>query len=89
MTALPNSDMQNKAPTTKGTAAMPITVTHNKTSSTGVKQNAQQRRQRRVSGLGLQGVYALIDPTAKHQRKAGIKDQEAERQRPGPAESRQ
>ena len=38
MTALPNSDMQNNAPTTNGTAAMPITVTHSKISSTGVRR---------------------------------------------------
>ena len=87
MTALPNSDMQNKAPTTKGTAAMPITVTHNKTSSTGRQKNAQQCRQRRVSGLRLQGLHALVYPLAKHQCQAGIKRQQAERQRPSPAES--
>ena len=48
---------------------------HNKIRSTGVQQNAQQRRQRGVSGFRLEGVHALIDPISKHQCKAGVKHQ--------------
>ena len=88
MTALPNSDMQNKAPTTNGTAAMPITVTHNKMSSTGVSRMPISAASAVCPGWDSSVCTHWSTPSRNISARTGVKGQKAQGQCPSPAESR-
>jgi hypothetical protein len=67
---------------------MPITVTHRTSNEYRREQHGDEGRQHSVPRLGFEGLNTFADGRPKQQRQAGIKRQEAQRQPPGPSETR-